>query len=288
MLTSLASILLGLSLVALWGTGSLAPFPAGTPSASLVTVTVLWTGLSSTLLALAYLAKRAGAEPEAALDDAPALAAAAALALLPHTLLVLAVVLVERLVAGERTADEVAPRIWVGALPMPWDRSLFRTAGITDVLDMTTEFGPWSSLWVGGRGWRRIPVLDATCPGPDRLDQAVAWCRAVKDRGGTVLVHCAHGHGRSALVAAAAVLAGSPTSSPGEVETSLREARPWIRLSGAQRAALEAYAARLASRPDPSGRPSPRLDPSVVAPSSDPRSGATAPSSSGPPDPASS
>ena len=57
--------------------------------------------------------------------------------------------------------------------------------------------------------------------------------------GGPVYVHCALGHGRSALVTAAVLLRRGIVGDVRAAELHLRERRPGVRLKGVQRRLLE-------------------------------------------------
>ena len=104
------------------------------------------------------------------------------------------------------------------------------------VLDLTVEWAEVPSLRLPG-AYRLLPVLDGTAPAPEPLTEAVAWLRA-RARQGTVLVHCALGHGRSACVVVAYLLAEGKHSTPREAEAYLRRLRPGVRLNAAQRRAI--------------------------------------------------
>jgi protein-tyrosine phosphatase len=86
-------------------------------------------------------------------------------------------------------------------------------------------------------GYRCIPLLDAAAPTPQALADHVRGISV--PRHGRLMIHCANGHGRSALVAAAWLIAHRFASSPTDALEQLRAARPRIRLRPPQRQSLE-------------------------------------------------
>jgi hypothetical protein len=202
----------------------------------------------ATLLACAaftgscYAWKWAGGEPEGLLDRAPPAARGLSMALLgPYTLIAGVVVFCEHRLSGERFADALTPDLWVGRVPWPWEGPRVRSLGVRAVLNLCAEFGDLARLGRSPLGYARIPVFDATAPSAARLEEAVAWCEARLRAGDPVLVHCAHGHGRSALVAAATLLTMGEADDPAQALEAVRRARPGVNLSDHQLRALETY-----------------------------------------------
>ena len=134
-------------------------------------------------------------------------------------------------------AAEVAAGLWLGRAPgrTDWD---FPTYGA--VLDLTAEF----SLCRRARALahRSVPLLDLVVPTPEELQRAVAALQELWPRQ-PVLVHCALGYSRSALVVGAWLLETGRATTPAEAEAQLRAARPQVHLGPGHRAALAAYQA---------------------------------------------
>lgn len=124
---------------------------------------------------------------------------------------------------------EVHPGWWLGSWPHPGD-----VVGVPAVVDLTCELprrtadGPYLCL----------PTWDVTVPEPAAVDQAVAWILARRAEGHTVLVHCAHGRGRSTHVMLAALVEAGLHASWTEALDHVRSRRPEVRLSSGQAAAL--------------------------------------------------
>lgn len=70
------------------------------------------------------------------------------------------------------------------------------------------------------------------------------WAAQQVAAGRPVLVHCAHGHGRSATVLAAILIADGRAAGVAEAEALMQAQRPRVRLNRRQRAALLAWVAR--------------------------------------------
>jgi protein-tyrosine phosphatase len=210
---------------------------------------LLWPGVSFLVLAAAY----AGLGPRV-LGKRPdgRLAWWAVLLLLPYLLLTWAVWHLHRKLGREDCCNEVAPGLWVGR--RPFVREL--PPGTSLVVDLTAEF-PAPRGVRAGRTWLSVPTLDALVPGEQALrevvDKAAAWP-------GTVYIHCALGHGRSALTAAAVLMARGLAADARQAEAILRRARPGVRLNPAQRRLLERITAE-APRGPHSGEAHDETDP---------------------------
>lgn len=109
---------------------------------------------------------------------------------------------------GHRWFDEIAPQVWVGGAPTyERDQQFLIDNGITAVLDMRAERnGPTDFYTANDISYHRVPVLDVMVPDTAQLSEAVEWVEGQIDDGRTVLVHCAKGRGRSAIVVAATLM----------------------------------------------------------------------------------
>jgi protein-tyrosine phosphatase len=79
---------------------------------------------------------------------------------------------------------------------------------------------------------------DTHAPGPAAIEEAVAWSLTELKSGRELYVHCAHGHGRSATLLAAILIADGQAKTADEAVAVMRQARPKVRLNKKQRAAL--------------------------------------------------
>jgi protein-tyrosine phosphatase len=192
---------------------------------------LLWPGISFAILGSAYTGLGPGV-----LGKRPdgRVAWWAVLLLLPYLLLTWGVWHLQRRLSKEDCCNEVAPRLWLGRRPFP--REL--PAGVDLVVDLTAEF-PAARGLTAGRAYRCLPTLDALVPGDADVEKMVA---EVANWPGIVYVHCALGHGRSALLTAAVLLRRGLAANPREAEALLRQARPAVRLKPPQRRLLERLA----------------------------------------------
>jgi hypothetical protein len=133
----------------------------------------------------------------------------------------------------------VAPNVFLGRRLTTREARWALAEGWVAVLDLAAEMPeprPLREL----THYRSLPVLDATALSLEQLRAAVGWVQA-RAATGAVYVHCAMGHGRSALVVAAYLLAAGLAADSKAALKQLRELRPGVRLNRAQRKVLEAF-----------------------------------------------
>lgn len=107
---------------------------------------------------------------------------------------------------------------------------------VNGVCDLTCEFVDPRSVRTR-RGYRCHPILDAgACTAAELVDLAR---RLPPLDGEMLLVHCANGHGRTAMFAAVWLLAHGFATTADDAITMLRNARPGIRLRSRQRRLVE-------------------------------------------------
>lgn len=173
------------------------------------------------------------------------------LLLLPYFLLIWMVWHMRRALSREPCFDEVAPGLLLGR--RPFAHELPREVSL--VVDLTSEFAEPREVRTRVR-YLCLPVLDTCAPDEEEL---VSVVRAILAEPGTAYVHCAQGHGRSATIAAAVLLALGHCEDMRGAEQHLRRARPGVRLHREQRNVLTRTARRLrelgAESPTSSQRP---------------------------------
>ena len=133
-------------------------------------------------------------------------------------------------------AAEVVPGLWLGRAPGRADHRHLPAA----ILDLTAEFSRPTAA--RRRPYRSVPLLDLAVPTPAELARAVAALDELCPVG-PVLVHCALGYSRAAVVVAAWLLHRGLSATPEAAVARVRAARPQVVLSGGHRMALAAYAA---------------------------------------------
>ena len=108
--------------------------------------------------------------------------------------------------------------------------------GFDNVVDLTAEFSEPVNIR-RSTGYRSFPILDGAAPSPESLRASVENLRP-----GRTLVHCAQGHGRSALFGLAMLLSSGAAQNVDEGCRLLSAVRPGIRLNQEQRRCIEEYA----------------------------------------------
>jgi len=144
-----------------------------------------------------------------------------------------------RLLTHEAAHVRVAPNVSLGRRLSAREARRAGADGWLAVLDLAAELPEVFPLRAVAH-YRSLPVLDATAMSLHELRDAVAWVTrhaAV----GPVYVHCALGHGRSALVVAAYLVATGQAPDAHAALKHLRDLRPGVRLHRSQRKVLDRF-----------------------------------------------
>lgn len=162
------------------------------------------------------------------------------LILLPFLLAVWSVWHLVRRVSHEPAANQVGEGIWVG-------RRLLRhelPPQIDLVVDLTCEF-PEPLPFPAGPNYLSFPILDAGAPEPQEL---LDLTLKLAEQPGSLLIHCAQGHGRSGMVAAIVLVLRRAAGDLDQAIEQIRAQRPGVRLKPIQyqcaAAALELWRQR--------------------------------------------
>lgn len=181
---------------------------------------LIWSGLSFCAVAAAYARQRPrvfGKRMDGTMAWGPCAS------LLPFLLLTWLLWYCQTRLSREAVCNEVAPGLWlgrrVGLKELP--------PGVTLIVDLTSEFGEPQAVRAG-RAYLCLPTLDNAAPAPEAFRDAVREAAACT---GAVYVHCALGHGRSALAAAAVLMACGLAVTPEEALVRVKQARPGVRLN---------------------------------------------------------
>ncbi|MHC4606153.1 MAG: phosphatase domain-containing putative toxin [Planctomycetota bacterium] len=154
--------------------------------------------------------------------------------LAPHFLLTWLVWAHVRLIRRGPAWQELLPGVLIGrrllSREMPPD--------VATVVDLTAEF-PEPRGVRAGRTYVCLPILDASIP---RLDHLIDLVDTIASSEGGVYIHCAEGHGRTGLVAAALLVKKQIARDEEEAVRLVKEKRPRVRLSGSQVALLRRFA----------------------------------------------
>jgi protein-tyrosine phosphatase len=188
---------------------------------------LIWSGLCFAAVGIAY-AKRLpgifGKRPDGTL------APGRVLLLLPYLLFTWAVWFLDTHIRSENACDEITPGLWLGRWPTTRDMP----PGVTQIVDLTSEFTARRAVR-DGRLYLLLPTLDATPP--DR-EAALRIAQQVADSHEPTYIHCALGHGRSALVTALVLIKRGDAANVEDALALLRRARPGVKLNPGQQAWL--------------------------------------------------
>jgi len=142
----------------------------------------------------------------------------------------------------EAAYDEVGPGIYVGR----WLRRDALPEDAAVVVDMTSELTAPPCVRALTDRYICLPTLDGSAPSEAELHELL---ERLADHQGPLYVHCAAGHGRSAMVAATLLVSRGHAADVAGAVALMRRARPGVRLVRTQaRRATEALARRAKSR----------------------------------------
>jgi hypothetical protein len=196
-------------------------------AASWASLLMAWAGLSFVLVGVAYLgcARLVFAKDEVK-GQIPRLRK---LLLLPYFALTWGVWHAVRALGRESAYGAVHPDVYIGRRLLSHEYP----AGIRTILDLTWEFDALSPR--SAVVYRSFPVLDAAALPPSDLRVAAQRFAGLER---PIYVHCAQGHGRTAMVAAALLVALGVEGSPRAALARIRAVRPGAKPNGAQTRAV--------------------------------------------------
>jgi protein-tyrosine phosphatase len=158
------------------------------------------------------------------------------LLLLPYLLYLWSVWHGIRLIKREAAIDQLTENIFIGRRL----RSHELPQHIDHVIDLTCEFA--KSTPPSLKSYHSFQILDAAVPSVENLQD---WVRQTVELTGHVYIHCAEGHGRTGLFAAAILLYIGHSQHPSDALRFIQSKRPLVRLSKRQSIALSNFHATL-------------------------------------------
>ena len=153
------------------------------------------------------------------------------LILLPYLLYLWSVWYALRLVKREPAFNQLTDSVLIGRRLLSHELP----DNINHVIDLTCEFSEPNAL--RSTSYHLFPILDGFVPSPNQLRE---WVHEVAALSGNVFIHCAEGHGRTGLFAAALLLATGHSNTPADAIQFIRSKRPMVRLGHRQLAVLNA------------------------------------------------
>jgi protein-tyrosine phosphatase len=175
------------------------------------------------------------------------LAPLAVLILLPYLVYVWSIWHLVRLLSREPAISRIDDELLIGRRLL--NKEL--PAGVLTVVDLTSEFVE-SRCLRSVRNYVSFPILDASTRSASEIAE-LATGVAVLDA--PIFIHCAQGHGRTGLIAAAVLLASGKTDSIDQAVSRLEQARPLLKLGRIQRKRLAEVHARLQQKHLVAGNP---------------------------------
>lgn len=157
----------------------------------------------------------------------------------PYHLLNTVALFVFRRGTREHAFDRIASNVYLGCRLHHSDAPTLARLGVCSVLDVCAEFGETEPL--RRLRYLSLPVLDTDASSLKTLQIGADWLQQ-ETAIGSVYVHCALGHGRSALFVAAFLLQSGRVRTPDEAVAFIKEQRPGIKLHPKQRTALQQFA----------------------------------------------
>jgi hypothetical protein len=132
---------------------------------------------------------------------------------------------------------EILPGLFLGCRLFPSDQLKMANLNIQSVLDLTCEFGEVEFLR-GQSAYLCIPLLDTTAPTIADLETGIKFIQSHLPEG-SVYVHCALGHGRSATFVVAYLLTARISTNPDEAIKFLQSKRSGVKLHSEQMAVIK-------------------------------------------------
>eukprot|EP00882_Tetradesmus_deserticola_P019709 GHRQ01021239.1.p1 GENE.GHRQ01021239.1~~GHRQ01021239.1.p1 ORF type:complete len:277 (+),score=60.15 GHRQ01021239.1:556-1386(+) len=142
---------------------------------------------------------------------------------------------VQRRKSTEPLFDQVTEQLYIGGWP---EQVEWLPEGQPSVLDVTCELPRTHH-----NRYLNLPCWDTQAPNAAQIQHGVEWTIQELGEGRSCYVHCAHGHGRSATVLAAVLMATGKAKTAEEAVAVMRAVRPRVRLNKQQAAALTSWIA---------------------------------------------
>ncbi|WP_446010583.1 diacylglycerol kinase family protein [Candidatus Electrothrix sp.] len=217
-------------------TGILAILSAYSFWPGLCSVLCLWTALSLLCVSIAYFTNNPGIFRKKSNGRIPF---CIKFAFIPFLLIIHSYNKIARDLDKVPSIQRISDNLFIGDRVTPSDAPVLREKKILAMLDVTAEFEPlnWAASFEN-ISYLNIPVLDHAIPSEEELIQSIIWIKNQQTYKGPVLVNCALGRGRSALVIAAFLLSQTRNNDVTDVLEHLKILRKTIRLNKRQRKLL--------------------------------------------------
>lgn len=145
--------------------------------------------------------------------------------------------------------EQVTEGLWLGSLPTTAELPGLRADGVSAALDLVAEMSDPEELRREFR-YLCLPTLDGCAPTLRDFAAGVSFVKECRAEGRGVLIHCTFGHGRSAALMAASLVALGEAGNLDEAMGKLKGLKRMIFLSREQRETLERFVRQLAADKD--------------------------------------
>ena len=145
-----------------------------------------------------------------------------------------------RIFSRESSIDQLVDGVWLGRRLLGHELP----DSVRRVIDLTAEFVEPPRIR-GLPSYLCSPIMDAGVPSWEQLNSIVEWLR--EECEGDTLIHCAQGHGRTATIAAAFLIASGQCQGVNDAVSHIKTSRPTANLNATQRSFLDAHENRLLS-----------------------------------------
>jgi hypothetical protein len=189
---------------------------------------LLWPAFSFFIVAIAYFGAGPivfGKQPDGTLEPIRQILLA------PFLIYLWLVWHVVRLVSRESPYDQLTESVFIGRRLLSSERPV----QFDHIVDLTCEFNEPSVM--RSTGYISFPTLDTQHPSLDELRRRA---EIIANLDGTVYIHCAQGHGRTATLAIAYLIHIGHSSTTEEVIQFVLDHRPLAHLGRSQRQLLQA------------------------------------------------
>lgn len=192
-------------------------------------ITCVWPAVSFATVAAGYFALGPCVFGK---SKSGSLSAARTMLLLPYLLYMWSVWYLVRIFKRENAIDQLTDSIWIGRRLLNHEFP----ENIDHVVDLTCEFSEPSAMTVVD--YYSFQILDGFVPQADQLRE---WVAATAKLDGNIFIHCAEGHGRTGLFAAALLVEVGIHQTVDEALEFVKSKRPLVRLGKKQTAVLHEY-----------------------------------------------
>ena len=198
---------------------------------SIIGLLLFWLGVNLLIISIAYVIRKPkifGNKPDGSL------AKLSMIFFLPYLLLNWSIWHLQTKLTQDAYCHQIIPGIWLGRRLDYQDLP----ANITLIVDLTAEFPEYKQVIIKN-SYVCLPILDGFVPSPAEFANLLT--SIYNYTGGNIYIHCALGHGRSAMVVAAILLNQGLVDDLEQAEVFMQKIRHGVKLNKRQKKFLQQY-----------------------------------------------